>query len=105
MYVLYLLSYAKVLRTSAPPVEKWRVLPVQQRGCQKRPPLFCWLAILGREWEMVREKKETEQKKPITQEQLQKIEQMAQNIRYGSLTLIFQDGVLIQVDKNEKVRL
>ena len=54
---------------------------------------------------MVREKKETEQKKPITQEQLQKIEQMAQNIRYGSLTLIFQDGVLIQVDKNEKMRL
>ena len=30
---------------------------------------------------------------------------MAQSIRYGSITLVFQDGILVQIDKNEKIKL
>lgn len=43
--------------------------------------------------------------KPITPWQLQQIEQLAQGLRYGSITLVFQDGVLIQLDRNEKIRV
>lgn len=41
----------------------------------------------------------------ITPAQIQKIQQVASTLRYGSITLLFQDGVLIQIDKNEKIRL
>jgi len=41
----------------------------------------------------------------LTPAQLQKIQQLAASLRYGSITLLFQDGVLIQIDKNEKIRL
>ncbi|SFU52604.1 Uncharacterized small protein [Clostridium sp. DSM 8431] len=27
------------------------------------------------------------------------------NIKYGTVTLVIQDNVLIQIDKNEKIRL
>jgi hypothetical protein len=30
---------------------------------------------------------------------------MVARIKYGSITLIIQDGVIIQVDKNEKIRM
>lgn len=43
--------------------------------------------------------------KPITPRQLRQIEQLAQGLRYGSITLVFQDGVLIQLDRNEKIRV
>lgn len=36
---------------------------------------------------------------------LSKLEKLISNIKYGSVTLIIQDGVLIQVEKNEKIRL
>jgi hypothetical protein len=41
----------------------------------------------------------------LTEEQVQEIIKQAQSIRYGTLTLIFQDGHLIQIDRNEKIRL
>lgn len=41
----------------------------------------------------------------ITLEQLQQIKEFANSIRYGSITLIFQDGVLIQIEKHEKIRI
>ncbi len=34
----------------------------------------------------------------------QMIEEYVQNIKYGSVTIYIQDGKIIQVDKNEKVR-
>jgi hypothetical protein len=37
--------------------------------------------------------------------QLKLIQEIAQTIRYGSITLVFQDGVLIQIDKSEKIRI
>lgn len=45
------------------------------------------------------------EKQAITQAQLQQIQELAETIRYGSITLVFQDGVLIQIDKSEKIRL
>ena len=41
----------------------------------------------------------------ITPEQLQQIQTLAGTLRYGSITLSFQDGVLVQIDKNEKIRI
>ena len=44
-------------------------------------------------------------REPITGEQLNKILSLAQTTKYGSITLIFQDGLLIQIDHNEKIRV
>lgn len=41
----------------------------------------------------------------ITEQQFQQIQQLAETIRYGSINLIFQDGVLIQIEKSEKIRI
>ena len=38
----------------------------------------------------------------ITRVQIQQIQDLASTIRYGSITLVFQDGTLVQIDKNEK---
>lgn len=47
-----------------------------------------------------------EGKKPaVTEQQLQQIRQLAERIRYGSITLVIQDGVLVQIDQNEKIRI
>ncbi|MBY0098639.1 YezD family protein [Mesobacillus maritimus] len=35
----------------------------------------------------------------------QHVETMLQNVKYGSITLVIQDGKVIQIEKNEKVRL
>jgi len=39
------------------------------------------------------------------QEVSQHVETMLQNVKYGSITLVIQDGKIIQIEKNEKVRL
>lgn len=44
-------------------------------------------------------------KKGILPEQVDQIRQLAETISYGTLTLVFQDGVLVQIDKNEKIRI
>lgn len=41
----------------------------------------------------------------ISPEQLSQILALAGAVRYGSITLVFQDGVLIQIDRNEKFRI
>nr|WP_275585085.1 YezD family protein [Peribacillus deserti] len=33
------------------------------------------------------------------------IERMLAEVKYGSITLVIQDGKVIQIEKNEKVRL
>ncbi|MGG7177851.1 YezD family protein [Clostridium paraputrificum] len=35
----------------------------------------------------------------------EKVIEAVEGIKYGSVTLIIQDGVIIQIDKNEKIRL
>lgn len=54
---------------------------------------------------MVQEKKTEFQKRGITPSQLRQIQALAETIRYGSITLVFQDGLLIQIDKSEKIRI
>lgn len=46
-----------------------------------------------------------ETRETITKEQMQKIIDKASQIRYGTVTLIIQDGVLVQIDCTEKTRL
>ena len=41
---------------------------------------------------------------PITKDVYEKLEQYIKDIRFGSVTLIIQDGNIIQIEKNEKVR-
>ena len=41
----------------------------------------------------------------ITAKQIEQIKELARTIRYGSITLVFQDGALIQIDKSEKIRI
>lgn len=44
-------------------------------------------------------------KAPITEEQLKKILALADTMKHGSITLIFQDSRLIQIDHSEKIRV
>lgn len=41
----------------------------------------------------------------ISPDQLQQIKEIAESIRFGSITLVFQDGILIQIEKSEKFRI
>lgn len=41
----------------------------------------------------------------IQQEVLVKIQSLLNDLKFGSITLIVQDGKVIQIEKNEKVRL
>ena len=38
-------------------------------------------------------------------EVLENIKKAVESIKYGTVTLIIQDGVIIQMEKNEKIRL
>ena len=45
-------------------------------------------------------------KKSQEQQQWQeKIEELLQNMKYGNITIIVQDGKIIQIDKTEKHRI
>lgn len=39
------------------------------------------------------------------QEIYQQIERMLEKLQFGSITLVVQDGKVVQIEKNEKVRL
>lgn len=41
----------------------------------------------------------------LSDAQLEKISQLADAIHYGTLTLVFQDRRLIQIERNEKIRI
>lgn len=43
--------------------------------------------------------------KVLSDEQIEELQKIASSIKFGSITLIIQDGVLLQIDKNEKIRL
>lgn len=36
---------------------------------------------------------------------LLQLKEMLRNVKYGSITLVIQDGKVIQIEKSEKVRL
>ena len=54
---------------------------------------------------MVQKQDPAEGRNVITRVQIQQIQDLASTIRYGSITLVFQDGTLVQIDKNEKIRI
>ena len=39
---------------------------------------------------------------PLTEEQIAYLQQLVGDIRYGTITLVFQDGKLVQVEKMKK---
>jgi hypothetical protein len=41
----------------------------------------------------------------VTKEELNKIKEAIENVRFGSVTIIVQDGKVIQIEKHEKIRL
>ncbi len=41
----------------------------------------------------------------ITQEELERIKKLIESVKYGSVNIIIQDGKIVQIDKNEKIRL
>jgi Uncharacterized small protein len=41
----------------------------------------------------------------ISNEDFKKLLNLMESVRYGSITLIIQDGKVVQIDKNEKLRL
>lgn len=43
-------------------------------------------------------------KKTVTEDQLKVLLSSIDSIRYGSVTLVIQDGRVVQFEKNEKVR-
>ncbi len=46
-----------------------------------------------------------EQKEPWSSELELKIREALRAIRYGTITLVIQDGRVVQIDKSEKIRL
>ena len=42
---------------------------------------------------------------PFSHGDLQKLLELLKTLRFGSVTLIVQDGKVVQIDKNEKMRL
>jgi len=44
-------------------------------------------------------------KEDISKCDIEKILQLVKTIKYGSITLVIQDGVLIQIETSEKIRL
>lgn len=44
-------------------------------------------------------------KSEIKEEDFARIREILSDIRYGSVTIVVQDGRIIQIEKNEKMRL
>lgn len=44
-------------------------------------------------------------KEPLSAQEMHTLLELIKSVKYGSITLIIQDGVVIQLDKNEKIRL
>ncbi len=41
----------------------------------------------------------------VKKEDLEKIQKLIESLRYGSVNIIVQDGRIVQIEKNEKIRL
>lgn len=48
---------------------------------------------------------ESKIKKPISDDDLKRLIDLLGTINYGSVTLVIQDSKVIQIEKNEKMRL
>lgn len=54
---------------------------------------------------MGQEKPNEPRRQAIAPAQVKQIQELAETIRYGTITLVFQDGILIQIEKSEKIRV
>ena len=54
---------------------------------------------------MAANEKKQDLQRPITPQQIEKIQALAASIQYGTLTLVIQNGVLTQIDESRKIRL
>lgn len=52
------------------------------------------------EWKSSNTKKNT-----VNEKDIQKIIEFIETIQFGSIVLVIQDGHIVQIEKNEKVRL
>ncbi|MBP5609439.1 MAG: YezD family protein [Lachnospiraceae bacterium] len=43
--------------------------------------------------------------KRVTEEEMERIRKLIESVKYGSVNIIIQDGKIVQIDKNEKIRL
>ena len=50
-------------------------------------------------------KNNTERKTKVSEKDIQTIIQYIEAIQYGSIILIIQDGHIVQIEKNEKIRI
>ncbi|HHV30324.1 YezD family protein [Acetivibrio mesophilus] len=44
-------------------------------------------------------------RRALTEEDTKRLIQIINNIKFGTVTIIIQDGKVIQIEKNEKIRL
>ena len=49
--------------------------------------------------------KETERKQALDNSHIDTLQKLLRDMKYGSVTLIVQDGKIIQIDKTEKYRI
>ena len=49
--------------------------------------------------------KQTESKQVLDSSHLGTLEELLSDMKYGSITLIIQDGKIVQIDKTEKYRI
>ncbi|BAH05794.1 hypothetical protein CKR_0743 [Clostridium kluyveri NBRC 12016] len=66
--------------------------------------IFILIRLYKRGYNIKMEKK-IERKNQISEEYIRKIIESLKNISYGSITLVIQDGIVIQVETKEKIRL
>lgn len=46
-----------------------------------------------------------EVKNQLTEKNIELLEELVSQTRFGSITIVIQDGVIVQIDKNEKIRI
>ncbi|MBC3797134.1 YezD family protein [Acetobacterium tundrae] len=51
------------------------------------------------------EENHNKQKNFVQERDLKKIIEFLEKIQYGSVTVIIQDGKILQIEKNEKIRM
>jgi hypothetical protein len=54
---------------------------------------------------MTDEKDSRKETRPFSEDDLKRLTEILSTVRHGSVTLIIQDGKVVQIDRNEKIRL
>lgn len=65
-------------------------------GSCKQPRFFYCMTL---------RKERADMETPISPQQIEQLQQLAERLAFGTITLTFQNGKLIQVEKSEKIRI